>query len=145
MKDEAEWAKTKRLCKLSEEEVRMARELGFKPKSLIKNIPNPSQRWKAPVPVWVRSLYEARMEKAGRAVRPAPVTLPVGDEPALDWEFEDVFGDDSPPTPREIAEQNADMLREQRRFRLAPKRSRPRLPNFPLSGRWSWSARWQCP
>jgi hypothetical protein len=35
----------------------MAKELGFQPKSLIKNIPSPSQQWKQPVSERVRSLY----------------------------------------------------------------------------------------
>jgi hypothetical protein len=38
------WAEAQRRCGLSDEEVRMAKELGFKPKSLIKNIPSPSQQ-----------------------------------------------------------------------------------------------------
>lgn len=115
MKHKADWDEAKRLCKLSDEEVRMARELGFQPRSLTKNIPNPSQRWKAPVPVWIRSLYEERMEKSGRAI-PAPPP-PCDPEPSpfdeldLDPEFEDIFDDDSPPTPREIAEQNRLLLR----------------------------------
>jgi hypothetical protein len=48
----------------------MAKELGFRPKSLLKNIPSPSQKWKLPVSAWVRSLYEkkfgARKEAGGR-------------------------------------------------------------------------------
>jgi len=43
-----EWQEAKRRCRLSDEEVRMAKELGFKPRSLIKNIPAKSQPWKAP-------------------------------------------------------------------------------------------------
>jgi hypothetical protein len=39
----------------------MARELGFQPRSLIKNIPSPSQKWKAPVRDWVRGLYEKKI------------------------------------------------------------------------------------
>ena len=39
----------------------MARELGFQPRSLIKNIPSPSQKWKAPVSEWVRSLYDEKI------------------------------------------------------------------------------------
>lgn len=38
----------------------MARELGIGPRSLIKNIPAPTQQWKAPVEDWVRDLYEKR-------------------------------------------------------------------------------------
>jgi hypothetical protein len=62
-----EWKKAKQLCRLSDEEIRMARELGMGPRGLIKNIPNPKQRWKAPVSVWIRNLYE---KKFGRRVPP---------------------------------------------------------------------------
>lgn len=48
-KDSEEWLEAKRRCRLSDEEIRMARELGLKPRSLIKNIPAKSQPWKAPV------------------------------------------------------------------------------------------------
>ena len=57
-KRETEWLEAKKKCRLSTEEVRMARELGLNPRSLIKNIPSPQQRWKAPVGVWVRQIYE---------------------------------------------------------------------------------------
>lgn len=39
----------------------MARELGMRPKSLIKNIPARSQQWNMPVSEWVRSLYEKKI------------------------------------------------------------------------------------
>lgn len=38
----------------------MAKELGMTPKSLLKNIPSPSQQWKSPVKVWVRQLHEKK-------------------------------------------------------------------------------------
>jgi len=41
----------------------MARELGFKPRSLLKNIPSPQQPWKAPVAEWVRELYSKRQRR----------------------------------------------------------------------------------
>jgi len=65
-KREAEWAKAKRVCRLNAETVRMAKELGLRPRSLMKNIPSKSQLWKAPVHVWVRDMYEAMQEKAAR-------------------------------------------------------------------------------
>ena len=40
------WDEAKRKCKLGEEEIRMAKEMGLNPKSLIKNIPNKSEQWK---------------------------------------------------------------------------------------------------
>jgi hypothetical protein len=82
------WAKAKRLCRLNVEDVRMAKELGMNPRKLIKNIPNKSEPWKAPVKIWVRDLYRKRQEKAARkkqggeaeAKRPVP---PRSDSTAL--------------------------------------------------------------
>ncbi len=54
------WAEAKRRCRLSNEDVRMARELGFKPRSLIKNISAKSQPWKLPVRRWVQQLHAER-------------------------------------------------------------------------------------
>ena len=59
-----DWLDAKRRCRLSDEEVRMARKLGFKPRGLIKNIPAKSQPWKAPVREWIRGLYAKRFGKA---------------------------------------------------------------------------------
>lgn len=66
------WAEAQRRCRLSDEAVRMARELGIGPRSLIKNIPAPTQQWKAPVEDWVRDLYEKRQRKAAREQRGRP-------------------------------------------------------------------------
>ncbi len=60
------WTEAQRRCRLSDEAVRMAKELGIGPRSLIKNIPVPTQQWKAPVEDWVRDLYEKRQRKASR-------------------------------------------------------------------------------
>jgi hypothetical protein len=54
---EKEWEEAKKRCRLSDEEVRMAKRLGIGPRSLIKNIPAPRQRWKLPVKEWLRKLY----------------------------------------------------------------------------------------
>ena len=61
---EQAWAEAARRCRLSADDVRMAKELGFKPQSLLKNIPSPQQPWKAPVAEWVRELYEKRQRRA---------------------------------------------------------------------------------
>ncbi|MCO5386549.1 MAG: hypothetical protein NHB14_13125 [Desulfosporosinus sp.] len=42
----------------------MVREMGLNPRSLIKNIPSPSQQWKAPVSTWIREMYQERLDKA---------------------------------------------------------------------------------
>jgi hypothetical protein len=65
------WIEAKKRCRLNEADIKMAKELGMTPKSLIKNIPAPNQQWKAPVKIWIRDLYE---EKFGTVltVDPAP-------------------------------------------------------------------------
>jgi hypothetical protein len=60
------WAEAQRRCRLSDEAVRMAKELGIGPRSLIKNIPARTQQWKSPVEDWVRDLYDQRQRKAAR-------------------------------------------------------------------------------
>ncbi len=41
----------------------MAKELGMNPRSLIKNVPAPSQKWKLPVKQWIHELYHKRQKK----------------------------------------------------------------------------------
>ncbi len=60
---EQQWQKAKKLCRLNDEDIERAKRLGLNPKSLIKNIPNKSQQWKAPVDVWLREIEEKRKEK----------------------------------------------------------------------------------
>jgi len=63
-KKESEWAEAKRKCRLDEETVKMAKAMGLNPRSLIKNIPNKNEMWKAPVSDWVGDMYRIRQEKA---------------------------------------------------------------------------------
>ncbi|MCK9524289.1 MAG: hypothetical protein M0R76_14805 [Proteobacteria bacterium] len=63
---EQDWKKAKKLCRLNEEDIRIAREMGLNPRSLIKNIPGKDQQWKAPVKEWLWSIWEDRQEKARR-------------------------------------------------------------------------------
>ena len=65
----ADWAEAKKRCRLNQEEVEMAKELGFSPKTLIRNIPSPKEQWKAPVKVWIRDLYEEKHPGKHPAVR----------------------------------------------------------------------------
>ena len=79
-KKNSDWAKAKKLCRLSQEEVAMAQRLGFTPRALIGNIPSPTQRWKAPVKEWVRDLYN---EKFPGEAKPREARVrPVGKMPA---------------------------------------------------------------
>ena len=66
LKKDAEWAEAKKKCRLNDETLKMAREMGLNPRSVIKNIPSPSQQWKAPVSIWIREMYQERLEKARR-------------------------------------------------------------------------------
>lgn len=68
------WAKANELCRLNMEDIRKAKELGLTPQALIRNVPAPSQKWRAPVKVWIEDLYEKRfvssrknMKKSGQA------------------------------------------------------------------------------
>ena len=58
------WDEAKKKCRLGEEEIRMAKEMGLNPKSLIKNIPNKKEMWKAPVKDWIRDMYEDTKRKS---------------------------------------------------------------------------------
>ena len=81
----------------------MARDLGLNPTSLIRNIPSPTQKWKAPVNEWVRSLYERKIGSkppgAAPLERPAVIEFrnpqyPWPDRPEIP---ELVMHDDTPP------------------------------------------------
>lgn len=54
------WIEARKRCLLNETDIQMAKELGMTPKSIMKNIPAPSQKWKAPVKVFIRKLYEEK-------------------------------------------------------------------------------------
>lgn len=64
-----QWAEAKRRCRLNEEDIRLAKEMGLNPKSLIKNIPNKSEPWKAPVKDWIHDMYDKRQRKSEQKKR----------------------------------------------------------------------------
>lgn len=43
------WQEAKKRCRLNDEDIALAKRLGLNPHSLIKNVPNKSEPWKAPV------------------------------------------------------------------------------------------------
>ena len=69
IKHDPAWAKAKKLCLLNAEDIRMAKELGFKPRHLMKNIPSKDQQWKAPVKYWIRDLYAKKQAKAAKKAK----------------------------------------------------------------------------
>lgn len=58
------WQEAKKKCRLNNEDIKIAKELGLNPKSLIKNIPSKNEQWKAPVSVWIREIQEKRKKKS---------------------------------------------------------------------------------
>lgn len=58
------WKEAKLRCRLNEDDIRKAKEMGLNPKSLIKNIPSKQQQWKMPVKEWLRDMWDDRQEKA---------------------------------------------------------------------------------
>ena len=63
------WKKAKAKCRLNVEEIELAKKLGLNPKSLMKNVPNKSEPWKAPVGVWLRKIEAKRQKKADQKQR----------------------------------------------------------------------------
>ncbi len=61
---EQQWLEAKKRCKLNAEDIRIAKEMGLNPKSLIKNIPTKQQQWKTPVHDWLREMWADRQEKS---------------------------------------------------------------------------------
>jgi hypothetical protein len=55
-----QWAECKRKCRLNEDDITRAKRLGLNPRSLIKNVPNKSEPWKAPIKSWLREIEAER-------------------------------------------------------------------------------------
>jgi hypothetical protein len=76
-----QWEEAKRRCRLSDDDIRKAKELGMQPRSLIKNIPSPSQQWMASVRLWVHSLHAKKFGVRAAATPPAaPPVAPTAAE-----------------------------------------------------------------
>ena len=65
-KRDALWIEAQRKCRLNTEDIRMAKEMGMNPRSLIKNIPSKSEQWKLPVKDWIHEMYKKRQAKAAK-------------------------------------------------------------------------------
>ena len=61
---EQQWQEAKQKCRLNNDDIALAKRLGLNPRSLIKNIPNKSEPWKAPVKDWLHEIDEKRTKKA---------------------------------------------------------------------------------
>ena len=51
------------------EDIALAKRLGLNPRSLIKNIPNKSEPWKAPVKDWLHEIDAKRQKKSEQKQR----------------------------------------------------------------------------
>lgn len=58
------WQEAKKRCRLNNEDIALAKRLGLNPRNLIKNIPNKSEPWKAPVKDWLHEIEAKRNQKA---------------------------------------------------------------------------------
>ena len=142
--DEDSWNEAQRLCSLSDEEVRMAKELGFAPGRLIKSIPSASESWKLPVNEWVRSLYDRKFgapphtqapRTSAKVIEFRNPAHPWPDDPEIPelppYDPDEFMGEEyaeevldwgnnfDPPTDEDIDEENTLMLRRQCLFRWA--------------------------
>ena len=117
-----DWAAAKRLCRLSAEDVRMAKALGLNPRKLMKNIPSSQERWKAPVRDWVCELY---LKRHGTAVDPAPAVVARPRVESETHELEQDPSEDDSWLPadldweEEIHQEDRLLLRRQEGFRAA--------------------------
>jgi len=54
------WDDGRKLCRLNQFDVEMAKRLGLGPDSLVRARPDPRQRWKLPVKEWICELHFKR-------------------------------------------------------------------------------------
>jgi len=80
------WPEAKKLCRLNQNDIAMAKRLGFGPDALIRARPDPKQKWKLPVKYWVRDLHEAKfghvIGEKPYGLAPEPVALEYDEEAA---------------------------------------------------------------
>jgi len=63
-KKKATWDDVQRQCGLDTDTIRMARELGMSPRTVIANHASTRQeQWKAPTAEWIQKLYRKRFGK----------------------------------------------------------------------------------
>jgi hypothetical protein len=63
------WQDAKQKCRLNNDDIALAKRLGLNPRSLIKNIPNKNEPWKAPVKDWLHEIDDKRQKKAEQKQR----------------------------------------------------------------------------
>lgn len=74
-KHQQDWPEAKKLCRLNQNDIAMAKSLGFKPGALIRARPDPKQKWKLPVKYWIHELHAKRFGFV-LGEKPLPEPLP---------------------------------------------------------------------
>jgi hypothetical protein len=67
------WQEAKKLCRLNQLDIEMAKRLGFGPDALMHAIPSSKQKWKLPVKHWIHELHFKRF---GNVLSERPMDLP---------------------------------------------------------------------
>jgi hypothetical protein len=86
-----DWAEAKKLCRLNQNDIEMAKRLGFHPRSLIRLRPDPKQKWKLPVKYWIHELH---FKKFGHVIgekpagKPQPIEIAYGEDAQRRFERE---------------------------------------------------------
>lgn len=141
-KREKLWIEAKHRCRLNIEDIRMAKEIGLNPRSLIKNVPSKSEPWKSPVKDWIHEMYQKRQKKAARkkarkeqtaAAHPVMDSKQLPEDSTTYLNVEDYIPEDrdDPPDSQKIQEENQAMLHRQEQFRIAAKYVADTLSNIP--------------
>ncbi|MGA3028160.1 MAG: hypothetical protein ABSF98_25715 [Bryobacteraceae bacterium] len=91
------WPEAKKLCRLNQNDIAMAKSLGFGPDALVRAKPDPQQKWKLPVKYWIHELH---LEQFGFVVgeKPLPALQPAKlgfDEEAVRPYAEQLYREDS--------------------------------------------------
>lgn len=91
------WPEAKKLCRLNQNDITMAKSLGFGPDSLVRAGPDPKQKWKLPVKLWIHELHWKRFGYVLGEETPSatlPHTTPESDEEAARRYEEELYWED---------------------------------------------------
>lgn len=67
------WPEAKEICELDPCDIAMAQRLSIGPNALVRAIPEPMQRWKPPVDMWIREMYAKKFGEVLSEEPPPPV------------------------------------------------------------------------
>jgi hypothetical protein len=84
------WPEAKKLCRHNQNDITMAKSLGFRPDTLVRARPDPKQRWKLPVKDWIHELHFKRF---GFVLREEPLCAPLPATPEEDEKAARLYGE----------------------------------------------------